>query len=460
MFRGRLRALAVACAAAILVALLPVQSLALSAPRTLAYSRSLGQLVGTRAPVDPPFPVDYLGVSWVDGGEPEVRFLNDGRWTAWMTSHVDDFPTIGERTFSALLAGQDADRFQLRGRNTGLKTVAINTTDGPRAIAVSQSVASAAHLAQPPVVSRAGWAADESHRFNSDGTEKWPPAFYPTQKLIVHHTATQNSDPDPAATVRAIYRYHAIDKGWGDIGYNFLVDAQGSIYKGRYSGPPGTRDQDTSAGENSLGNGVTAAHTTGYNSGTMGIAILGTYTDAAIPAAARAALVDHLAWESDHHGLDPLASTPYTNPVSGAQKVIDNISGHRDWVATECPGEPFYRDLPSIRQDVAAKISATPPVPDTAAPTSPADLTATAVKRKVSLSWTSSTDSGGSGLAGYEIWRSTSAAGTFLKIATTASTSYANSGLTRGATYWYYVVAYDRAANRSAPSNTASAKVL
>lgn len=459
MFGGRLRALAVACAAAILVALLPVRGLALSAPRTLAYSRSLGQLAGTPAPVDPPFPVDYLGVSWIDGGEPGVRFLIGGRWTAWFTAHIDDFPVIGERTFSALIAGKDADRFQLRGRNTGLKAVAINTTDGPRGIAVGRRFAMAAHLAQPPVISRAGWAADESFRFNSDGTEKWPPAFYPTQKLIVHHTATQNSDPDPAATVRAIYRYHAIDKGWGDIGYNFLVDGQGRIYKGRYSGAPGTRDQDTSSGENSLGYGVTAAHAAGYNSGTMGIAILGTYSDGAIPTAARSALVDDLAWESDRHGLDPLAVTPYTNPVSGAQKVIDNISGHRDWVATECPGESFHRDLPSIRHDVAAKVSATPPAPDTTAPTAPVDLTATAGKRKVSLSWTASTDSG-SGLAGYEIWRSTSAAGTFLKIATTASTSYANRGLTRGKTYWYYVVAQDRAANRSAPSNTVSAKVL
>lgn len=155
----------------------------------------------------------------------------------------------------------------------------------------------------------------------------------------------------------------------------------------------------------------------------MGIAVLGTYTDAVVPTSARGALVDHLAWESDHHGLDPLAVTLYTNPVSGAQKLIDNISGHRDWVATECPGETLYRDLPSIRQDVAAKVSATSSARDTTAPTSPADLTATAGRRKVSLSWTASADSGGSGLAGYEIWRSTSATGTYLRIGTTASTS-------------------------------------
>ncbi len=48
-------------------------------------------------------------------------------------------------------------------------------------------------------------------------------------------------------------------------------------------------------------------------------------------------------------------------------------------------------------------------------------------------------------------------AGSFSKIATTSATSYTNSGLTRGTTYWYYVVAYDNAGNKSNASNIASA---
>lgn len=300
--------------------------------------------------------------------------------------------------------------------------------------------------------------ADESYRFNADGTEKWPPAFYPTQKLIAHHTATQNDDPDPAATVRAIYRYHAIDKGWGDIGYNFLADGQGRIYKGRYSGPAGTRDQDTATGENGSDHGVTAAHTAGYNSGTVGIALLGTYTSVAPPAAARSALVEHLAWEAEHHNLDPLAVSTYTNPVNGSQKSIDNISAHRDWVATECPGETFFVDLPAIRQDVAAKVSPTS-TPDTTAPTAPTDLKATGGRRKISLAWAGSTDSGGSGLSGYEIWRSPDGS-SFTKIGTTSDTSYVDSGLARRLSYCYYVIAYDGAGNRSAGSNTACAKTI
>ena len=52
--------------------------------------------------------------------------------------------------------------------------------------------------------------------------------------MIIHHTVTQHQEADPAATVRAIYYYHAVTQGWGDIGYNFLVDLHGNVYEGRY----------------------------------------------------------------------------------------------------------------------------------------------------------------------------------------------------------------------------------
>ena len=131
-------------------------------------------------------------------------------------------------------------------------------------------VASAASISQPPIVLRAGWGADERLRFDSSGKETWPPAFYPVQKLIVHHTATQNDDPDPAATIRSIYYYHAVTQGWGDIGYNFLIDESGRIYEGRHTidYPLGASPTE----EDSRGYGVTAAHAYGYNSGTIGIA--------------------------------------------------------------------------------------------------------------------------------------------------------------------------------------------
>ena len=77
-------------------------------------------------------------------------------------------------------------------------------------------------------MSRAAWGADEGMRTGA-------PEFAPPRKLIVHHTVTPNDDPDPASTVRAIYAYHTHQHGWNDIGYNFLVDAAGRVYEGRYA---------------------------------------------------------------------------------------------------------------------------------------------------------------------------------------------------------------------------------
>ena len=76
---------------------------------------------------------------------------------------------------------------------------------GPARTAVALGGATAAAaVSQPLVISRAAWGADEKRRLNADGTQKWIPAFYPVQKLVVHDTAGLNADPDPAATIRSI----------------------------------------------------------------------------------------------------------------------------------------------------------------------------------------------------------------------------------------------------------------
>src|SRR5207248_3521731 len=173
-------------------------------------------------------------------------------------------------TYGAVMsaAGARAARIWVAGLVRRLSVVAFMERSRARLRAVP-----AAGLL-PAVIPRAGWGADESLRYDSSGKEIWPPAFWPIQKLIVHHTDTQNNDPDPPATIRSIYYYHAVTQGWGDIGYNFLIDEQGRIYEGRHTldygvGIPPT-EEDTS------GNVVTGAHAQGFNSGTVGIALLGT----------------------------------------------------------------------------------------------------------------------------------------------------------------------------------------
>lgn len=257
----------------------------------------------------------------------------------------------GRETYGAVMRarGMRAVRVSADRRLPRLSVLAM---DARRARAVRPS-ATAASVSQPAITLRAGWGADESLRYDASGNEIWPPAFYPVQKLIVHHTATQNGDPDPRATIRSIYYYHTVTQGWGDIGYNFLIDEAGTIYEGRHTFDPPSASPP---GEDSRGDGVTAAHATGYNSGTVGIALLGTLTNQDATPAARAALEQLLAWEADRHGIDPQGSSLYTNPVNGTQATFPNIAGHRDVAATECPGGAFYATLPTIRTDVATML--------------------------------------------------------------------------------------------------------
>jgi len=90
------------------------------------------------------------------------------------------------------------------------------------------------------------------------------------------------------------------------------------------------------------------------------------------------------------------------------------------------------------------------PVSDTQAPTTPTNLSATAVSpSQINLSWTASTDN--VGVTGYRIYRG----GT--QIATSNTTSYQNTGLTANTAYSYTVAAYDAAGNVSSQSSSASA---
>lgn len=198
------------------------------------------------------------------------------------------------------------------------------------------------------LLSRADWGADETLRFAADGTERWPAAYYPVQTLIVHHTDDGSADPDPAAVVRAIYRTDAAE--YGDMGYHYLIDRNGLVYEGRWSGTDGTPAHDAS------GRMVTGAHVEQYNSGNIGIALLGTLTTTPPSSAARTALVRLLAELAERHSLAPLGKVVYVNPVSGVSRPAPVIGGHRHWAATDCPGT-VYTAMPSIRDEVAALIT-------------------------------------------------------------------------------------------------------
>jgi hypothetical protein len=321
--------------------------------------------------------VTHIAVHWRGNRQARVRvaFSRDGeRFGRRRRVALDEVGETapGRETYGAVMPARGVRAVRVQSNRRLRRLTVLWLTDRGRPV---RRRASAASFTQPKVIPRIDWSADESLRFDAAGTEIWPPAFYPVQKLIVHHTATQNNDTDPAATVRSIYYYHAITQGWGDIGYNFLIDEAGRIYEGRHTFDYASGSSPTE--EDAAGNGVTAAHAYGFNSGTVGIALLGTLTNQDATPAARNVLEQLLAWESDHHGIDPEGSSLYMNPVNGTQATFANIVGHRDVAATECPGGVFYTTLPGIRADVAALISGSAPAADFSLSVSPTSKTVT-----------------------------------------------------------------------------------
>ncbi len=331
-------------------------------PETLADQRPV-----QAGPVVPGFPIDYLGVIWEMPGsgdpgyrssvEPHgaVRFLSNGVWGPWIPLVPDDANAPGQWG-SSLVAGGDAEGYQVRGLPMGVvapRGAAINTTDG-RPVTVGQR---SGVSALSNCVSRAEWGADELLRY----VDYWPETFEPVQAMTVHHTVTANDDPDPAATVRAIYRYHAVDRLWGDIAYQFLIDEAGLIYEGRWSGteskPCGMGGDGSDFGHNPEGLLVTGGHAAYYNQGNLGVALLGDFTNVEPKPAARSALEAALAEFATRHELDPLGMVSYYNAEWDTSAYIDSIAAHRDWPSpagdTACPGDTFYPLLPGVRVNTA-----------------------------------------------------------------------------------------------------------
>lgn len=182
---------------------------------------------------------------------------------------------------------------------------------------------------KPPVVTRTEWGCPDG-QVTTHGTLSYTTVTH----LIVHHTATGNtaSGGDWAAVVRSIWNFHIFTNGWADIGYNYLIDPDGVIYEGRAGG-----------------DNVQGAHFSGVNAGTLGVSMIGTFTELTPAEKALNSLRRLLAWKADQRGLDPLGRARHA--ASGLE--LNNISGHRDGPgATECPGNALYPLLPSLRARV------------------------------------------------------------------------------------------------------------
>lgn len=185
-----------------------------------------------------------------------------------------------------------------------------------------------AAVAAPTIASCATWGArPPSSPLTIIGTNP--------DKILVHHTDTANStDYSQAhayALARSIQNYHMDSNGWSDTGQHFTVSRGGFITEGRHN----------SLSKLTAGSGmVVGAHCPGQNDKAIGIENEGTYMTVTPPAALYNKLVDLCAYICQQYGI---AAT--------------RIYGHRDFLATDCPGDVLYSMLPQLRTDVAAKLA-------------------------------------------------------------------------------------------------------
>ncbi|MEU6538333.1 peptidoglycan recognition protein [Streptomyces sp. NPDC047000] len=192
---------------------------------------------------------------------------------------------------------------------------------------------------RPRIVTRRGWGADEKVREEGVAYSRRIKAAF------VHHTASGNTYrcSQAPSVIRSIHRYHVVSSGWRDIGYNFLVDRCGNVYEGRAGG---------------VTEAVIGAHTRGFNTDSVGIAVIGTFSRSAPPAAAVRAVARLAAWKLGLYGADPRGSTYLTSVGGNLYRKGKNvrlkvISGHRDGFRTDCPGRLLYGKLGTARSSAA-----------------------------------------------------------------------------------------------------------
>ncbi|MDH4207599.1 MAG: N-acetylmuramoyl-L-alanine amidase, partial [Anaerolineae bacterium] len=212
---------------------------------------------------------------------------------------------------------------------TAMDTRAGPTAAQARATIIPQEATSG--VPQPRIISRKGWGANEALATRD-------PLYQKPTHFVIHHTVTPNHPQDPAYMVRAVFQYHAVSKGWGDVGYNFLIDEQGNIYEGRKGG-----------------DGTVGIHAGDYNYGSIGIALLGDYRTVEMTPAMKEALVALMSWEADRFGINPIQSSYFVH------RDFPNIVGHRDLWTTVCPGDKVYQALPEVRKLVWQRLLASNP---------------------------------------------------------------------------------------------------
>ena len=270
--------------------------------------------------------------------------VNGNNWSEWQLITNDNDLEQTENKFIGSLTFFDKSNKFMQFRTNAITTLKKLTfsfiSPGKTSqqkiknnIIKSQNNNSLLTLDRPEFVSRKTWGCPQTENVSSRSLTN-------VTHLIIHHSAANTVSNDYAAVVRTYWDWHVNGNGWDDIGYNWLVDPNGVLYKGR----AWKSDNE----ENILG-----AHNSSKNSGTSGICFIGNYVSDIPSDIGLNKVASIAAFLCDKYGIDPEGSS-YHEAIN---KVNNNISGHgQSGGGTECPGTQMINRMSLIRELTASKI--------------------------------------------------------------------------------------------------------
>jgi hypothetical protein len=183
--------------------------------------------------------------------------------------------------------------------------------------------------APPPIVTRDQWGArpiylearEEFGLFDAY-TNPEGVLYYQEDLSLVLNTIVIHHSAFPDAGPAEIQDLHMDKRGFADVAYHFMIDKDGTIFEGR---PINVR----------------GAHVQGFNTGSVGIVLLGNFNED-LPTGEQLVhlrlLVDYLRYKYD----------------------IRYLAGHRDYPGqspdgTECPGEYLYPLLSDLAKELGMR---------------------------------------------------------------------------------------------------------
>ncbi|MDP7476969.1 MAG: N-acetylmuramoyl-L-alanine amidase [Candidatus Peribacteraceae bacterium] len=323
-------------------------------------------------------PIDALSVRFA-ADDTHVEILLDDEWHELSIEKEFD-PMLRESNL--VMLPKHTKEVVLRGQLNDIALHPIRVSDAP----ASYELASTFYFGKPTILSRTQWGANDEYLFsgppversdvptergNGNGTSapssskraddcaraqrstpsdfkaaktvthdssgkryRWAKRYSSKVKLlVVHHTAQTIAGDDRSALerMRALYEYHANSRSWGDIGYHYVIDEQGTIYEGR------------SGGVNVVGGHVYCG-----NVGTVGVALMGNF-EKEQPTLKQVKALQWLLMD-----LSKAYDIDLNKHISFKGKSTSPIVRHKDLISTDCPGYYMTSAFSQMRRNTIA----------------------------------------------------------------------------------------------------------